>query len=461
MAQSWYKKYRPRTFAEYAGSFADVAVKRFSDTEQRPQVTLLHGVYGCGKTTAARLLAGYYLCESLDEEGQPCGKCSGCRQLADLIADGEDDSASESVQEINASGVNRVEDIRRLINDSMLTLPTMSKYKVFIFDECHRITPEAQNALLKILEDIPAHLAVIFATTEPDKLLPAVVSRCQLTVEVRRQTLDSMTEILINIARKEGLSVEKKALQIIAKKGGRIPRDCINLLEDISAAYDQRVTAQNVLERTGETDTALYFEFFKAAHSGLTGILTFLSNFSQGDVTYQKFLSGLSRFVLDGVYIRMGIGEDSYDKSYLKTVKKLLADYKADEFHKLLRLIDEAARRTPASIGSTDLALSVLALNIRDIEMEGKAADVVTDATDEVSSTQASTPPVKRLKAQTSMTTPAKELKVQAMDETAAGAQKFVDKDFRASTPPMNVVADPSDVDALFAGLGAVAYVPD
>ena len=428
MAQqvSWFKKYRPRTFAEYAGDFADGAVKRFSDSEKRPQVTLLYGQYGCGKTTAARLLAGYYLCESLKEDGTPCGECDGCRQLLALIEDGEDDTASESIQEINGSSVNRIEDIRRLINDSMLTLPTFSQYKVFIFDECHRITPEAQNALLKILEDVPSHLAVIFATTEKEKLLPTVVSRCQLTVEVRRQTLKSMTDILENIAKQEGLIVERRALQLIAKKGGRIPRDCINLLEDIAATYDSRVTTENVLERTGETDTKVYFKFIEAAHKGLLDTLTFVSDFSQGDVSYPKFVSGLSRFVLDAVYVRMGISAEDFDAAYLKTLKELFKRYKLNEFGELLRLVDAAARRNSMELGSVDLALSVLALNIGDVTkvQEDRMGDAVKTA---------------------------------AGTENSVGARRFVERETELNAVKP-VSKEDVDFDEFMASLGGVSY---
>jgi len=432
MAQqlSWYRKHRPRTFAEYRGDFVKAAVKRFSDPDKRPQVTLLHGVYGCGKTTAARLFAGYYMCESLTDEGIPCGKCVGCRQLLDLIETGEDDAASESVQEINGSVVNRVEDIRRIMNESMLTLPTFSKYKVFIIDECHRITPEAQNALLKILEDIPEYLVIIFATTEPDKLLPTIRSRCQLEIEVRKQTIQSMTEMLMSIAKKEGLSVGVAAVKLIAKKGGRIPRDCINLLEDIAATYDGRITVENVLERTGEVDTAVYFRFMKAAHNGLLSILTFMSEFTQGDLSYPKFLSGLSRFVLDAVYVRMGIHLDEFDADYLKTVKALFVRYKVDEFHVLLKLVDEAARRAAIETGSVDLALSVLALNIGDITnvQESVSGDFV---------------------------------KSQAEKETSEGARKYVERDTAQRFEEKAPKDTNTSLEDFMAKLGAVRYDND
>jgi DNA polymerase-3 subunit gamma/tau len=329
--------------------------------------------------------------------------------------------------EINASSVNRVEDIRKLIAESMLTLPVFSRFKVFIIDECHRVTVEAQNALLKVLEDVPRHLAVIFATTEPDKLLPTLVSRCQLKIEVRRQTVQSMTDILMRIAKSEGLVTERRALQLISKKGGCIPRDCINLLEDVALAYDGSVTSKNVLERTGEADTSLYFSFIMAAHSGLTDILTFMSEFTLSDVSYRKFLSGLSRFAMDAIYVRMGISAE-YDKSYLKELKKLFAMYKVDEFHKLLRLIDDAARRSPSEIGAAELALSVLALNIGEI-----TAVVHSESAAEV-------------------------VKVQAEYENSDGAQKFVEREMASCGAPAVSMPDGVGLDEFLDSIGAVAY---
>lgn len=422
---SWYRKYRPKTFTEYAGGFADGALKRFLTPDKRPQIILLHGHYGCGKTTAARLLAGYYLCTSLTDEGTPCGKCAGCRQLLDLIETGEDDASSESIQELNGSVVNGVDDMRRIMQTSMLTLPSFSKYKVFIIDECHRITPEAQNALLKILEDVPPYLVIIFATTLRDKLLPTVISRCQLTIEVRKQTVASMVDILDNIAKKEGLSFGTEALKLIAKKGDRIPRDCINLLEDIATMYDGQVTVSNVLARTGEVDTAVYFRFIQAAHEDLVHVLTFISEFSAGDISYTQFLSGLSRFVLDAVYARLHINTVDMDKDYLKTLTELFKMYKVTEFHVLLRLVDEASRR--AVTGSTDLALSVLALNIGGI----------TKVQAEISGDN---------------------VKSQATIENSIGAKKYVERDTSQRLADNAPKGQTVDLDDFMAGLGAIRY---
>ena len=424
---SLYRKYRPRTFADYKGDFIHAAVKRFSDPSKRPQVVLLHGVHGCGKTTAARIFAGYYLCETPLDDGMPCGKCGGCMQILDLIETGEDDSANESIQEINGSVVNKVEDIRRIMSESMSTLPTFSKYKVFIIDECHRITPEAQNALLKILEDIPSYLIIIFATTEPEKLLPTIRSRCQLEVEVRKQTVKGMTDILMKIAKAEGYTVGMEALKLIARKGGRIPRDCINLLEDIANTYDGQITSANVLERVGEVDTEIYFKFIKAAHTGLVDVMTFISEFSEGDTSYQKFVSGLSRFVLEAVYARFAILSEM-DAKYKKTLNELFKMYKVDEFHILLKLVDEAAHRSNLDIGSTDLALSVLALRIGDIV---KVQEAVSGDS----------------------------VQTQATKENSEGAKKFVEREtaqrFEKKTDsPSNL----TDLDEFMAGLGAVRY---
>ena len=384
--RAWYRKYRPRTFEDYEGDFINSAVKRISDPVRRPQVVLLHGVHGCGKTTAARLLSGYYLCESLTPAGHPCGNCSGCMQLQDLIERGEDDGSSESIQEINGSEHNGVEAIKRIMNESMLTLPAFSKYKVFIFDECHRITHEAQNALLKVLEDVPEHLIVIFATTEYDKMLPTILSRCQLVVEVRKQTLQGMTRILKNIAKQEGLTIDENALKLIAKKSKRIPRNSINLLEDVAVTYDNKVTTANVLEKIGEADTQIYQRFMEIAlnkagekpQDRLTGILTLVHELAEGDIDHKTFLTGLSRFVMEGIYIRMGIGEGEMDKASLDARKVLFEHYKIDEFHLLLNLVNEAVHRSTIDAQSSELALTLLALNIGGIK---EKADIPTAET--------------------------------------------------------------------------------
>jgi DNA polymerase-3 subunit gamma/tau len=377
---SWYRKYRPKTFVEYEGDFVQNAVRRFSNIALRPQIVLIHGNYGCGKTTAARLLAGFYLCDDLNEDGIPCGECGGCGQLLDLIEHGEDDAASETVIEINGSTVNRVEDIRRLMNDSMLTLPAFSKFKVFIFDECHRITPEAQNAMLKILEDVPPHLVVIFATTEPEKMLPTITSRCQLVIEVRRQSVAGMTSILEKIAQKEGLSYTVNALKIIANKRGRVPRDCINLLESVAAAYGMVVNEKNVMEYTGDVDVEIYLRFIQASHKDLAHVLRFVHEFAQSDIDYRKFVNGLSQFVMNGIYVRMGIGVKDHDKNFADALDELFVLYKPREYNVLLELIDDALKRSNVDTGSMELALTTLGQRIGKIFISMNPEKVAADS---------------------------------------------------------------------------------
>ena len=371
--KSWYTKYRPLTLNEYMGSsIKSLVEKRFRKRESMPHVIMIRGERGCGKTTFARLISKYYLCENLTEAG-PCEQCDMCKSINEILISGESSEVEcPGVTELDATIMNGKEAIQEVL-DNALQAPIYSNLKVLIVDECHMISSAAQNSMLKIIEDIPSHLVVIFATTNPEKVLQTIKSRCQLTLEVKRQSVKDMTDRLMQIAEREKLIVSREALEVIAKKGNRVPRECISLLEDIAKTYGNRVDIEAVRNRLGGASSELYIQYFKAANKGLCDILSFIKSLKDNDTKIIDFVSGLMQFVMDSLYIKSGIALEEYTQDYVKSVKELFNEYTSSEFDTLLQISENMLHNINSEDDAkNDVILTVNTMRISKVRLLAK-----------------------------------------------------------------------------------------
>lgn len=232
------------------------------------------------------------------------------------------------------------------------------------------VSNAGQNSMLKIIEDIPTHLIVIFATTNPEKVLGTIKSRCQLTLEARKQSVKDMAHRLMEISKLENLTVSSEALEIVARKGNRVPRECINLLEGIAKTYDGQVTIENVKEYLGGVSSDLYIEYFKAANSSLANVLIFNKKLKDNDVKINDFVSGLMQFALDSMYIKHGISLEDYPLDYVKAVKELFEMYNSSDFDMLLQVLEYLSNNlTEEDASKNELLLTTTAMRISKIEL--------------------------------------------------------------------------------------------
>lgn len=369
--KSWYTKYRPTTMEEYSGpAIKDIVSKRFKTRSAMPHVIMIHGNRGCGKTTFARIITKYYLCSNPHEDGTPCEECEMCKSINEiLIAGNSTEVECPGVQEIDSTIRNGKEAIQDVLDDA-LQPPIYTPYKVLIIDEVHAVSPVAQNSMLKIIEDIPSHLVVIFATTNPEKVLGTIKSRCQLTLEARKQSVKDMANRLMQISKKEGLTVSMQALQIIARQENRVPRECINLLESVAKTYDGVVSVDNIKKLVGGVSSDLYMEYFKAANESLGATLLFIRKLRDNDVKLADFVSGLAKFVLESMYIKHGIALDEYPLDYTKSVKELFEMYNSNDFDMLLQVIEYLSNNlTVDDDAKNELLLTTTAMRISKIEL--------------------------------------------------------------------------------------------
>lgn len=245
------RKYRPKVFDDVVGQQAIAnTLKRAVVNHKLAGAYLFCGPRGVGKTTCARIFAKAINCLHPHEDGESCGECESCVSF--------DDGRSVNVQELNAAANNSVEDIRAII-DQVRIPPQLGKYKVIILDEVHMLSQSASNALLKTLEEPPSYVIFILATTEKQKILPTILSRCQI-FDFNRMEVENIVSELKMVAEKENIAYEAEALNAIARKADGGMRDALSIFDQVTSFSGGKVTYENVLRCLNVLDYEYYFK---------------------------------------------------------------------------------------------------------------------------------------------------------------------------------------------------------
>ncbi len=254
-----YRKFRPDNFADVKGQDHIVTTLRNQlETNRIGHAYLFTGTRGTGKTTMAKIFARAVNCEHPTANG-PCGECETCRAI--------ESGASLNVVEIDAASNNSVDDVRRIVEEVEYR-PTQGKYRVYIIDEVHMLTPQAFNALLKTLEEPPEYVMFILATTELHKILPTVLSRCQ-RYDFRRIKPETMVARMKELMEKEQVLVEDRALEYIARKADGAMRDALSMLDQcISFHIGEELTYDKVLNVLGAVDIEVFSDLLRYALRG-------------------------------------------------------------------------------------------------------------------------------------------------------------------------------------------------
>jgi len=253
------RKFRPQSFKDVIGQEAIVTtLKNGMRTKRLAQAYLFCGSRGTGKTTLARIFAKALNCQQLTNEGEPCNQCSSCREITS--------GASLDVLEIDGASHRGIEDIRQ-INETVGYAAASGHYKIYIIDEVHMLTKEAFNALLKTLEEPPPKVKFFFATTEPHKVLPTILSRCQ-RFNLSRIPLAQIMIKLRHIAHQLQVTIDEEALQLLAQRADGGLRDAESLLDQIIAFEGNQITLHSVYAILGLMPVDIYFKIDEAGHHG-------------------------------------------------------------------------------------------------------------------------------------------------------------------------------------------------
>ena len=253
------RKYRPSTFGSVVGQKALTATLRNSiATDRLAHAYLFCGSRGVGKTSCARIFAKTINCQHRTPDGDACNECDSCRDF--------NEGRSLNIIELDAASNNGVEDIRNLV-DQVLIPPTTGRYRVFIIDEVHMLSTAAFNAFLKTLEEPPSYVIFILATTEKHKIIPTILSRCQI-YDFNRITIQDMIDHLQWVAGQEGITAENAALNVIARKADGAMRDALSIFDQVAASSRGNITYQSTIENLNVLDYEYYTRLVDAFLSG-------------------------------------------------------------------------------------------------------------------------------------------------------------------------------------------------
>lgn len=285
------RKYRPSTFESVIGQKAlTTTLKNAIATGKLAQAYLFCGPRGVGKTTCARIFAKTINCLDLTPEGEACNECESCKAF--------NEQRSFNIHELDAASNNSVDDIRQLVEQVRIP-PQIGKYKVYIIDEVHMLSPSAFNAFLKTLEEPPRHAIFILATTEKQKILPTILSRCQI-YDFSRIRVEDIVEHLAHVAQKEGIAFEPEALNVIAQKADGGMRDALSIFDQMVSFSRGNITYKSVIENLNVLDYEYYFKLTDYLLQGdVPNSLLLLNDVLNKGFDASNFINGLGSHFRD------------------------------------------------------------------------------------------------------------------------------------------------------------------
>jgi DNA polymerase III subunit gamma/tau len=283
------RKYRPQLFDSVVGqSHITTTLKNAILNNQLAHAFLFCGPRGVGKTTCARILAKTINCEKPTKEGEACDKCQSCTSF--------NDGASMNYFELDAASNNSVENIRDLV-DQVRFVPQTGRYKVYVIDEVHMLSSAAFNAFLKTLEEPPSYAIFILATTEKHKILPTILSRCQI-FDFKRITIHDTVDHLNGICKKEKIKAETTALQLIAQKSEGCMRDALSILDKIVSFTNGDVTYGNTLEHLNILDEDYYFRLLEfMQQQNLSAAMLLYDDINRKGFDGDMVMNGFAEFI--------------------------------------------------------------------------------------------------------------------------------------------------------------------
>ncbi len=332
-----YRKYRPKNFSDIIGQ--DHVVKTLKNAIKNDNIShayLFSGPRGTGKTSMARLLAKAVNC-SEEKTSEPCNKCASCKEITNGNA--------VDLIEIDAASHRGIDEIRQL-REGIKFSPNSLKYKVYIIDESHQLTKGAANALLKTLEEAPSHAIFILATTEPQKMLPTIISRCQ-RFDFRKLNFEEIIKKLKIILKKEKIKSDERSLELIASAAGGSFRDAESLLDQMLTFTEDELREEDVKNLLGLVETQYISEFVSLIIKGnRLSAVEYLEKMYKEGVNLEEFHSSLLEYLRQLMAVSM-IDESSKNENS-SVISSLKVNFTKEEME---RLKEQAQKLETKEIG--------------------------------------------------------------------------------------------------------------
>ena len=328
------RKYRPQTFDEvYAQDHITRILKNTIELNKTAQAYLFTGTRGVGKTSLARIFSKSLNCLENSTTATPCNKCQNCIEITQGI--------STDVVEIDGASNTGVDDIRDLQRELMYSASN-SQYKIYIIDEVHMLSKNAFNALLKTLEEPPENVIFIFATTEPHKVLPTIISRCQ-RYDFKRIPINAIVKRLDELCTKEQITISEDALFVIAKKADGSMRDALSLMDQVIAYGKTEITAEDVLDIFGIVSTDIFLNTMKLINKkNSKDIIRLLHQILETGNDLQEFINGLLNFIRNILLFKIGLEVSEIPKSMHSEIKDLSKVFSENDLLYLISLLIKA-----------------------------------------------------------------------------------------------------------------------
>ena len=367
-----YRKYRPYTFDDVVGQEHIVrTLKNQINSHRVAHAYLFSGSRGTGKTSIAKIFARAVNCmEPIN--GSACGKCEACEKISD--------GAGMNVIEIDAASHNGVDNIRE-INEEVKYTPAVGRYKVYIIDEVHMLSTGAFNALLKTLEEPPAHVIFILATTDPQKIPVTILSRCQ-RFDFKRISAKEIEETLIGYMKAEQIDIEEKAIAYIARLADGGMRDALSILEQsISFYFGETITLDKVLYLVGAVDSSILFEMIEAiSKKDATKVLDLCEEVNRQGRSLRQFVGDLvehSRNLLVAKTTKGGVEVLDYSAEYVEALKQQADFISTNEIMRYMKHLSTLEYDMRTSV-SPRILLEVALLKLVEVQMDSSPEAMVT-----------------------------------------------------------------------------------
>ncbi|MBN2595246.1 MAG: DNA polymerase III subunit gamma/tau [Marinifilaceae bacterium] len=319
------RKYRPSLFSSVVGQQSiTVTLKNAIKNNHLAHAYLFCGPRGVGKTSCARIFAKTINCSNISPDFEACNECESCVAF--------NESRSYNIHELDAASNNSVEDIRSLI-DQVRIPPQIGSYSIYIIDEVHMLSASAFNAFLKTLEEPPAHAIFVLATTEKHKILPTILSRCQI-FDFNRIKVEDAVKHLKEIAEKESVAIEEEGLNVIAQKADGAMRDALSIFDQIVSFSGKEISFESVIQNLNVLDYDYYFKMVDAFLEGkVSDVLLMLNEILEKGFDGHHFVAGLSAHIRDVLVgkdpatVQLLEVSDSVKQKYVEQSKKCPLDF--------------------------------------------------------------------------------------------------------------------------------------